>query len=81
MNRCIHDTKEREREREREIRDVSVLSFGRLFVLWSTFSVPIFFPLFRREEEKTSKKILFFSCFAVFFTLLLFVLHQNKLRV
>jgi hypothetical protein len=24
---------------------------------------------------------LFFSCFAVFFTLLLFVLHQNKLRV
>ena len=79
MNRCIHDTKER--EREREIRDVSVLSFGRLFVLWSTFSVPTFFPLFRREEEKTSKKILFFSCFEVFFTLLLFVLHQNKLRV
>ena len=77
MNRCIRDTK----EREREMRDLSVLcpsSFGHLCALWSTFSVPTFFPLFRREKEKTK-----FCSFLVslFFTLLLFVLLQNKLRV
>ena len=64
VNRCIRDTK----EREREMRDLSVLcpsSFGHLCALWSTFSVPTFFPLFRREKEKT-QRILFFSCFALF---------------
>ena len=79
VNRCIRDTK----EREREMRDLSVLcpsSFGHLCALWSTFSVPTFFPLFRREKEKTSKKFCSFLV-SLFFTLLLFVLLQNKLRV
>ena len=55
VNRCIRDTK------EREIRDLSVLSFGHLFVLWSTFSCSHFFRFFTREEEKTPEERIFFS--------------------
>ena len=62
-------------EREREMRDLSVLcpsSFGHLFALWSTFSVPTFFPLFRRGRRKKQNFVLFlfrsFSRFCCFCT-------------
>ena len=76
----MRDTK----EREREMRDLSVLcpsSFGRLFVLWSTFSVFTFFRFSGGEEMKKHQRKKFCSFLVSLFFILLLFLHQNKLRV
>ena len=64
--RCIRDTKEREREREREEETcpscplVACVSFGRRCVLWSQFSVPIFFRVLGGRRQKHRRKFVSF---------------------
>ena len=64
------DTKTREREREKrgEIGDFpSALSFGRLFVLWSTFCVFTFFWFFQaRQTGGGNEAFCVFARFALF---------------
>ena len=40
---------------------VTCVSFGHLCALWSTFSVPTFFPLFRREEIESVEDLRYLS--------------------